>query len=273
MMMHARVWTLAGAFLLAGIGASTAQTAPPAGGTPPAPKPQTAAPPAPRAAAPASAGRVAATVMVTDQSGSSLADVHVTVTGPVEREGNTGRDGTLRLQGLKPGTYRLRFQSADFITFEREATVKGGAPAEIDAALNRAIAKPTPAPPVQPPQPPAGSGSAIAPDPGATAELVGLPDWIERNMIGRNDPLKETVVGKVPTSTATVIQVRDPLKDRSRSDADEMLYVIAGEGVLRSKGRDLALDAGSLVVLPRGVGYSIERRGRNPLIALSIVSK
>jgi homogentisate 1,2-dioxygenase len=33
------------------------------------------------------------------------------------------------------------------------------------------------------------------------------------------------------------------------------------------------LDAGSLAVIPRGVAYTIERRGRNPLIALSIVGK
>jgi len=35
----------------------------------------------------------------------------------------------------------------------------------------------------------------------------------------------------------------------------------------------LGLVAGAFVVVPRGVGYSIERRGRNPLIALSIVGK
>jgi mannose-6-phosphate isomerase-like protein (cupin superfamily) len=73
--------------------------------------------------------------------------------------------------------------------------------------------------------------------------------------------------------TASVVQVRDPIKDRVRGDADEMLYVIAGEGVLRAKGRDQMLDAGSLAVIPRGVAYTIERRGRNPLIALSIVGK
>ena len=68
------------------------------------------------------------------------------------------------------------------------------------------------------------------------------------------------------------MQVRDPIKDRVRGDADEMLYVIAGEGVLRAKGR-VDLTAGSFAVVPRGVAYSLERRGRNPLIALSMVSK
>ena len=92
-------------------------------------------------------------------------------------------------------------------------------------------------------------------------------------MLGRNDPQKETVVGQTAATTARVIQVRDPIKDRAHGDADEMLYVIAGEGVLRAKGRDQTLTAGSLAVIPRGVAYSLERRGRNPLIALSIAGK
>ncbi len=122
--------------------------------------------------------------------------------------------------------------------------------------------------------PPPDAGRApVAPDPSASVEMLSLPDWIERNLIGRSDPIKETNVGKTTVTTATVVQVREPLKDRVRNDADEMLYVIAGQGVLRSKGRDHALEAGSFVVIPRGVGYSIERRGRNPLIAVSIVGK
>ncbi len=247
---------------------------PPAQATPPpsaiTPKPQ--APP-PRAAA-STAARASAAVVVTDQSGAGIADVRVTVTGPVAREGTTARDGTLRLQALRPGTYRLRFESPDFITLERDVTVKSGPATEVDVALDRAIAKPKPAEPETPPAPAPTAGHApAAADPNATVESVALPDWIERNLIGRSDPVKETTVGKTPVTTATVIQVREPIKDRVRADADEMLYVIAGEGVLRAKGRELTLDAGALVVVPRGVGYSLERRGRNPLIALSIVGK
>ncbi len=212
--------------------------------------------------------------MVTDQSGTSVPDVQVTVTGPVTREGATGRDGVLRLQGLRPGAYRLRFESRDFVTLERDVAIKAGPLAEIDVALDREPPKPKPAEPEAPTSPAPSAGRApVAADPNANVEMVELPDWIERNLIGRSDPLKETTVGKTPVTTATVVQVREPLKDRLHNDADEMLYVIAGEGVLHAKGRDLSLDAGALVVVPRGVGYSIERRGRNPLVALSIVGK
>jgi Carboxypeptidase regulatory-like domain/Cupin domain len=236
-----------------------------------APKPQ--APPAPRTAAP-TAARASMLLFVTDGLGAALPDVQVAATGPVTRDGATARDGILKLQALKPGNYRLRFESPEVITLERDVTVKAGPPAEVEVTLDRVPPKPVALPP--PPAPaaaPAGAGAPIRPEPNATFEALSLPDWIERNLIGRTDPLKETVVGRTPAATASVVQVRDPLKDRGRTDADEMLYVIAGEGLLRARGREQLLDAGSLVVIPRGVTYSIERRGRNPLIALSIVGK
>jgi mannose-6-phosphate isomerase-like protein (cupin superfamily) len=251
---------------------ATPPAQPPQGQAPPAaPKPQ---PPRPAAAAPAPApARASAAVTVTDQSGNPLSEVHVTLTGPVSREGTTGRDGMLRLQGLRPGNYRLRFQAPEFVTLELESTLKATGN-EIDVALSREAPRPKVADPQPPPVPaPTAGTGAVAPDPNATVDTMALPDWIERNLIGRSDPLKESTVGKTPATTATVVQVREPLKDRVRNDADEMLYVIAGQGVLRSKGREVSLDAGAFVVVPRGVGYSIERRGRNPLIALSIVGK
>jgi mannose-6-phosphate isomerase-like protein (cupin superfamily) len=247
--------------------APQAQPAKPAATTE-APKPP-AAPPARAAAAPAA--RVSAAVMVTDASGNAIPEVHVSMAGLVDRAGETGRDGVLRLQALKPGSYRLRFEADRFITLERDLTIKAGAPAEIDVVLDRAPNKPEEPAPVPPPPP--RPAPAVAPDPNAAAETMSLPDWIEKNLIGRNDPLKETTVGRGSATLATVVQVRDPIKDRVRPDSDEILYVIAGEGVLRSKGRDMALDAGVLVVIPRGVSYSLERRGRNPLIAVSVTGK
>jgi len=279
-MMKPATATVLAAFLLSAGALLSAQSAPPAQAPPPAgtaaPKPQAPPQAPPRAATPATpstaAARVSASVMVTDQSGAGIADVHVILTGPVAREGATARDGTLRLQGLKAGTYRLRFESPDFVTLEREVTLKAGPAAEIDVALDRAAPRPK-APQPEPAPAPTMGRAPVAVDPNASVELVPLPDWIEKNLIGRSDPVKETQVGKTPVTTATVVQVREPLKDRVRGDADEMLYVIAGEGVLHAKGRDLVLDAGSLVVVPRGVTYTLERRGRNPLIALSIVGK
>ncbi len=235
----------------------------------PAPKPQAQAPV--RAAVPAAA-RAAVALVVTDLVGKTLPDVRVIVNGPVSREGTTSRDGALTLEGLRGGTYRLRFEAADFITFEREVTVKAGPPMEVDVALDQAPAKPVEPPPTSVPVPSDCRPAAPA-DPNAKVDILSLPDWFEKNRIGDSEAHKETSVGQTPMMTPNVVQVREPIKDRVRADADELLYVIAGKGVLRTNGREQALDAGALAVIPRGVTYTLERRGRNPLIALSIVGK
>ncbi len=237
---------------------------------PPTAPPQARPPATAPARSPAAAARGAITLVVTNQLGKTLPGVRVVLGGTMSREGTTTRDGALTLEGLRPGTYRLRFEAADFITLEREVAVRTGPAAEVDVALDPA--------PARPPAPVAPAASAncrpAAPaDPNAAVTLLELPDWIQKNMIGRNDPQKEDVVGHTAVLTPSVIQVRDPTRQRVRDDADEVLYVIAGEGVLHAGGRDQSLDAGSLAVIPRGVTYTLERRGRNPLIALSIVGK
>jgi mannose-6-phosphate isomerase-like protein (cupin superfamily) len=235
----------------------------------PAPAPAQAQPQAQQKPAAQAPGRIVLTIDVTDGTGAPLPDVSVSMTGPLTREAVTGKDGSVKLLGLKPGTYRLRFEAASFVTLERDVAVKGVAPAQEDVMLTKA-----PAPPQPPPAPSVAVSSAtVRPDPNATVDLLQLPEWIEKNLVGRSDPNKETTVGRTPGATASVVQVRDPLKDRVRIDADEMLYVIAGQGMLRAKGQEQSLDAGAFVVIPRGVTYTLERRGRNPLIALSVVGQ
>jgi mannose-6-phosphate isomerase-like protein (cupin superfamily) len=278
-MMNRRVLMALAAILLAGnVSMSEAQAPaqkpaaqqplaqaakPPAQPQPPASRPQP-----PRQAA-SSAARAAIVLIVTDMVGKTLPDVRVDLNGPVSRGGMTSRDGALTLDGLRPGTYRLRFEAAGFITLERDVIVKAGPAAEVDVALDPAPMKPV----EPPPPPPQNCRTAVLPDQNAAAAILELPDWIQRNLIGRTEPQKEASVGRTPVLTPSVIQVRDPTRERGSSDADEILYVIAGEGVLRAAGRDQALDAGSLAVIPRGVVYTLERRGRNPLIALSVVGK
>jgi mannose-6-phosphate isomerase-like protein (cupin superfamily) len=252
-----------------------ATTAPPpaatAATTAPAQPPAAAKPQAPPQTAPAV--RISMAVTVTDLAGEAAAGVHVALSGPVAREGTTARDGIVRFQTLRVGSYRLRFESPDFVTFEREVAVKAGPLVEVEVTLSGAPEKPPPPPAPSPVQAAANEPAPVAPNPNASVDLLELPDWIEKNLIGRTDPQRETIVGRAPGATARVVQVREPIKDRVRGDADEMLYVIAGEGVLRAKGRAYDLTAGSFAVVPRGVVYTLERSGRNPLIALSMVSK
>jgi mannose-6-phosphate isomerase-like protein (cupin superfamily) len=66
--------------------------------------------------------------------------------------------------------------------------------------------------------------------------------------------------------------VRDSLEEKAQADADEVLYVVAGEGTLRLGNKDVSLQAGGLAVVPRGTVRGLTRKGKNPLMLLSVVS-
>ena len=78
------------------------------------------------------------TVTITDASGAPLDNVHVTATGPVTRQTLSIDTGIARLNSVKPGDYRLRFEREGFNTLERDLTVKGGSPSTIDVSLSPA---------------------------------------------------------------------------------------------------------------------------------------
>ncbi len=247
------------------LGVPGVQTPPPA----PPPAQPTAPRPRPRAAAPSNATAVL-TLTVNDASGAPLGDVTVRVTGPVEREGTTTAVGQVRLLGIRPGTYRVRFEKDGFYTFEKEVSWRAGTPAPVAEATL------TPAPP--PPPPPAAPPSAEVARP-ATAELpagkaktMSLLDHIERNFISNKEPHKESLVGCSGGAQSWLWQVREPWADRIHPDAELMLYVVGGDGTLRMDGLDVPIAAGSFAVIPRNSEYGLTRRGRNPLIMLATLS-
>jgi mannose-6-phosphate isomerase-like protein (cupin superfamily) len=198
-------------------------------------------------------------VSVSDASGHGLQGVTITVTGPVPRSGKTAANGSVHFAGLKAGDYRIRFEHDGFFTLERDVTIKGGLPLEVDASLTEA-----PPPPEPPPAPAPVAPTNTAP-PGEAANLL-LVDYIERN------PVKEDQLGCTASARTTLLQLKDPLPEQSRADADEVLYVVAGEGTLRLGGKDLPLRSSSLVIVPRGTTRAVTRKGRNPMYLLSIVS-
>ena len=209
------------------------------------------------------------TVFVTDQSGKPVPDAAVKAVGPVNRDGTTDLEGTLVFRNVNAGSYRLRFEHKDFVTLERDVTVQPGRPLKTSVALTAAPPPPPPPPPPKPePQPtPPPPPPAFAAQPSS----VSIPDFFEKNYIG-SAPSKFSPVGCTASSTATLIQIRDPLTDRVHADSDEMIYVVAGEGTDRVAGRDVQLAAGTFSVIPRNTTHSITRRGSRPLVMLSILS-
>ncbi|MBE3072921.1 MAG: cupin domain-containing protein [Acidobacteria bacterium] len=244
---------------------------------PPKPTGQTSPPSAPQAAKPATpagsqtAARATAKLFVTTMAGAPIADAKVTLAGPVEREGVTSREGSVRFTSLRSGTYRVRFDAPDFILFEKELALRAGQALETEVTLNAAPVKKVEAQPPSPP-PPAPKPIEAPAEPAGDMSALSLPDWIERNLIGRSEPQKLSPIGQTAGAAVAILQVRETVADRVHPDADEMLYVIAGEGSARIGDRTQTLSAGWFVVVPRDTPYALERRGRNPLILLSIVA-
>ncbi len=197
-----------------------------------------------------------------------MTGIKVHANGPVVRSGVSDAQGTARFLALRPGTYRLRFEGDKFITLEREVTVRTGQPLDIEVSL-------TPAPPPPPPPP------AAKPEPAAPVRMnvrppeprsISIPDYVERNLIGSREPSKSSVLACGATATASLVQVREPIKDRVHPDADEYLYVVGGEGTLGLPTQDVPLQAGMLALVPRGANHAIQRRGRGVLVLMAILT-
>jgi mannose-6-phosphate isomerase-like protein (cupin superfamily) len=204
------------------------------------------------------------TVTVTNLEGRTLPGVWVKASGPVDREASTDESGMVVFRNMGAGTYRLRFEHDEFVTFEREVVMAARA-LPVTVALNAAPPKPPP-PPVTPPTPP-----PPALPPSGPPTFVSIPDFVERNFVG-NAPSLTSLVGCAPSASSNLLQLRDPLAPHSHADSDEMLYVVAGEGTHKISGRDVPLSAGVFAVVPRGTPHSIVRRGSRPIIVLSILS-
>ncbi len=259
---------------LAGLSVRAAESAvqtPPA--TPPAAPVETPRPTQPRPAAPrpraSSSATLTMSVKVTDSGGAPLVGANVTATGGATRAGVTDATGTVRFLSLRAGTYRLRFESPTTITLERDVVLRAG--------MEPIEATPTPAPP-PPPPPPApeptrndpisGRGPLQAPQP----RTVAIPEFIERNMLGNREPAKTTQVACGATSVTNVLQIRDPLKDQAHPDAEALIYVVGGEGLLVLPIADVPLSAGTFSMVPRGTTYTLQRRGRSGLVVLQTLT-
>lgn len=202
-------------------------------------------------------------IVVSDTAGAPLGGVLVRVEGAASRSART-EGGRIVFEELPPGPYRLRFEREGFTTLERDLVARAGAPIDVKVTLTRAApVEPPPAP--EPPPPP-----APAPAPDVAPVLIDMTARIEKEFIGRG-------AGKVsPLACATggaasliQVQLREPTAELVHPDADEFLYVVAGEGRARLAGRDEQLRAGVFLMVPRGVPHTLAATGRNPVVLIS----
>jgi mannose-6-phosphate isomerase-like protein (cupin superfamily) len=245
-----------------GLAAQTPQPAPP---PKPAPSPSTPATQPPATRKPVQS-RGPIEVRVTSRAGEPVSGVDVVLEGNSARSGQTDNDGVVLLRTVPAGQYRLRFVKSGFMTLEREITVRSTGATRVDVALSPAEAPPAPPPaPVPAPPPP----PAAAPAANAEPRTVVIPDFIDQNYLGRA-PRKDSVLGCTESMKTTLLQLREPLAEHTHADGDEVLYVVAGEATHKVAGRETRLEAGTYSLVPRGVPYSITRRGSNPIVLLSI---
>jgi hypothetical protein len=218
-----------------------------------------------------SSATTTALLFITDASGRPIEGVTVTVMGPVDREVKSPSSGATRIEGLRAGTYRVRFTRDGFITFEKEIAWRAGTAApELSITLNAAPEAAATPPPAPTPAKPDPSPSQLPP-PG-DPKTMSLLDFIEKNFISGREPQKEDLIGCSGVGQTMLWQIRDPWTGREHESADATIYVVAGDGTLRLGERDVQITNGSFAVVPRGTTYGFTRRGRNPLIVLAVLS-
>ena len=242
-----------------------AQTPAPA----PAPPAPTVQPPRPR---PAAASRTTMVVTVTDPTGATLPGIHVEVLGTSDRSGDTNDSGTARFTNVRAGTHRVRFSGPGVITLVREVFVRAGQTSDLDVTLNPApeSSQPEQQQPQPPPQAaPVGGGPPLGP-PGEP-KYVSILDLLEKEFIGRQ-PRKESILGCSGNARATMIQLNESQPERLYETSEAMYYVLGGEGTMRLNGRESALVTGGFALVPRGSSHGFVRKGKRPLILLSILS-
>lgn len=225
------------------------------------PPPQTK--PAP--AKPAPQRRVVRTatlaISVADPSGTPIPNVLVTVEGAASRSTRT-EGGRIALEELPLGRYTVRFEQDGFVTVERDLIATAGKPIEVKVTMKPLPAAP-PAPVASAPEP-----EAKRPAIDAKPALFDLPGVIEKEFIGRGAG-KTTPLACGTDGAATLIQLNQPLQPHTHDDADEFIYVVAGEGSASGLGVAQKLKAGTLLFVPRGTSHGLTVSGRNPLIVLS----
>jgi mannose-6-phosphate isomerase-like protein (cupin superfamily) len=243
------------------------QTTPPATQTPP-PKPQTPAtkPPGTSTSSAAAAKPAIVDLLVTTPAGLTIPGATVKADGPVLRQGTTGADGHVVFQNVNPGTYRFRIEHDSFVTLEKEVAVVGGSRAATQAALTPASKPAASAPPPVPA--PAQATPALKP---GEPRVLSLTDIAEQ-LLRAPDPIAERALGCSGATESRLIRVRESLAGHTHADADELLYIVAGDATLKLGDREQNISPGWFVVVPRGMSHSLTRRGRTPVLILSAVS-
>lgn len=217
-------------------------------------------------AAPAATKPGTLVVSVTDESGSTISGATVAFRGPADRQAVSGATGVATVANAPAGTHRVRISRDGFLTLEKEVTIKAGARLSIDAVLS-AAPPPPPAPKPEPKPTPAAKAAGPVGQP-AVHSVTDLADQMLRD----KQPIVERDLGCSVATASKLVLVRENLAAHTHSDADEVLYLVAGEAVIKLGEKELQITPGVFVLVPRGTAHAVTKRGRNAPILLSVTS-
>lgn len=205
-------------------------------------------------------GPVTFAIYVADPAGAPVSDVKVTLTGVVSRTSRTERGRTV-FENLPTGQYNLRFEKPGFVALDQDVAGKGSKPIDVKITLQPEPVEP--ARPEPPPPPP------VAPPADIKMVVLDMPAFIEKNYIGRAAG-KTTPMACASGGSSTLIQINEPLAEHTHDDADEFIYVIAGQGVARLSGREESLGPAVFMMIPRGMPHTISAGPKKPLVMMSL---
>lgn len=203
-------------------------------------------------------GVVTFAIAVTDAAGARLSDVKVSISGPTQRTART-EGGRIVFENLPSGEYRFRFERAGFVSLERDVTGRGSAPIPVNVTLSRVPVPATPIAPVPPLKERPVEGRFV---------VLDMPAFIEKNYVGRAAG-KTTPLGCSTYGSSTLIQINEPIASHAHADADEFIYVIAGQGMVKLGERDEPLGPGVYLLIPRGLAHSFTAGPKKPLVMIS----
>jgi mannose-6-phosphate isomerase-like protein (cupin superfamily) len=199
-------------------------------------------------------------VLVTTRAGDPIEGASVQVEGHVSRDGTTAADGTVSFGLMTPGPYRCRIEREGYVTLEKDVDVGNSGRTSVEASLSTA------------------SAATAAPAPAAPAALepgeptiMDVTDLAAEELRARDD-LVDRLIGCSGAASARLLRLKQDLPPRISDDADQVVYVVAGEATLTIGTLNKNVSAGSLGIVPRGTGYAVSPRGRNPLILLTVTS-
>ena len=96
-----------------------------------------------------------------------------------------------------------------------------------------------------------------------------MPAFIEKNYVGRAAG-KVTALGCASAGPGTLMQINEPVAEHAHEDADEFIYVIAGQGTAQFGERKEPLGAAVFLMIPRGMTHTLTAGPKKPLVLMSI---